>query len=105
MRTAEERIEALHSRMENLQQAKERRIDALLGAGCGMLTILLAALIFVNGSSNGATAGIYSGATMLLEDAGGYVLAAVAAFMVGVIVTAVILGARKRQKNQAEKED
>ena len=105
MRSAEERIEALHSRMEDLQKAKERRINALLGAGCCMLTILLVALIFVNGSSNGATAGIYSGSTMLLEDAGGYVLAAVIAFMLGVIVTVIILGARKQRKNQVEKED
>ena len=47
---------------------------------------------------------IFSGATMLFGEAGGYVLAAVAAFMAGVIVTVLIIRKRKRDRQKEEEE-
>ena len=100
--TAGERVTALHLRMAALRQRKERRKTGALGAGCAGLTVCLAALIF-GGSHPGGTAGPYTGAAMLFEDAGGYVLAAVLAFMLGVIVT--VLCIRYRTKRESRRDD
>ena len=100
--TAEERVAALHTRMAALRERRERRKTAALSAGCAGLTVCLAALIFGR-SHPGGTAGAYTGATMLFEDAGGYVLAAVLAFMLGVIIT--VLCIRFRRKHESEQAD
>ena len=106
MRTTEERITALHQKMQEQKQARERRKTALLGAGCGALAICLLLLtVFSGGSRSTGTAGIYSGATILFENAGGYVLAAVAAFMLGVVGTSVVIGVRKRKQDQVQTAD
>jgi heme O synthase-like polyprenyltransferase len=46
----------------------------------------------------GGTAGVYSGSMMLFENAGGYVLLAIGAFMAGVIIT--VLLKRRQEKNK-----
>lgn len=100
--TAEERIASLHARMDALRERRERKKTAALGAGCGLLTVCLVLLIFGQGTAGGGTANLYSGAVMLFENAGGYVLLAVAAFMVGVIVT--VLCIRHREKHGSEQD-
>ena len=100
--TAGERVTALHLRMAALRERRERRKTAALGAGCAWLAVCLAALIF-GGSHPGGTAGAYTGATMLFENAGGYVLAAVLAFMLGVIIT--VLCFRIRTKRESGRDD
>ena len=106
MMTGEERIAALHERMDALRGRRERRKTAALGVGCGVLAAGLMLLIFSESTgASGGTAGLYSGATMLFENAGGYVAAAVAAFMAGVIITVACIRTRmKRESGQAEKE-
>ena len=100
--TSEERIASLHTRMENLREKDERQKTAGLGAGCCILTVCLILLICNAGeSSPGGTASLYSGATMLFENAGGYVTIAVAAFMIGVVITAVLLKKRFKSGNGA----
>ena len=47
--------------------------------------------------------GLYTGATMIFQDAGGYVLAVVVAFMAGVIITALCI--RCRAKRRTENDD
>ena len=92
----EERISSLHKRMEILRQQQERRKTGALGAASAILTMCLFLLVFNVGDSHiGGAAGMYSGATMLFEGAGGYVLAAIIAFMAGVIVTAMIMKKKK----------
>ena len=100
--TAGERVTALHLRMAALRERRERRKTGALGAGCAGLTVCLAALIF-GGSHAGGTAGAYTGAAMLFENAGGYVLAAVLAFMLGVIIT--VLCIRYRKKHESGQDD
>lgn len=103
--TAEERVYALHARMDALREKQERRKTAALGAGCGLLGACLILLIGSSGTARGGTAGPYSGATKLFEDAGGYVAIAVAAFMAGVIVTAVLIRKRYRTKTAEKQEE
>ena len=100
--TAGERVAALHLRMAALRERRERRKTAALGAGCAWLAACLTALIF-SGSHPGGTAGAYTGAAMLFEDAGGYVLSAVLAFMLGVIVTVVCI--RYKSKHESGRDD
>ena len=97
--TSEERMEALHARMAALREKRERRRTTALGVGSAGLAVCLAALIF-GGSHPGGTTGPYSGAAMLFEDAGGYVLAAVLAFMLGVIVTVLCFRRNRKEKDR-----
>ena len=105
--TAEDRIASLHARMDALREKRERRKTAALGLGCGSLTaclILLIGNVGTGGSGGGpapgGTAGLYSGAAILFENAGVYVLLAVAAFMVGVVVTALCIRYRKKRESE-----
>ena len=96
MRSNEERIEALHMRISAMQRARERRKTGALGAAGAVLTVCLLFMVFGGGTHPGGAAGVYSGATMLFEGAGPYVLIALAAFMAGVIVTAALIRSRRK---------
>ena len=89
--TSEERIASLHARMRGIRRKRERQKTAALGMACCALTVFMASMIMNDGAHQGSTAGLYSGATMLFENAGGYVLAAVAAFMAGVVITVLCI--------------
>ena len=105
--TSQERISSLHMRMGALkerQEKQERQKSAVLGTSCGILAICLILLISgVGKGSSGGTAGLYSGATMLFENAGGYVAIAIVAFMVGVVITVACI--RHRQKQEKSKDE
>ena len=102
MRTPEERVLALHARMDALRRARERRKTGILGMGSALLALCLLLVIGAAGAVHpGGTAGLYSGAVMLFENAGGYVLVAVLAFMAGVVITVALL--RRRFKEQNDK--
>lgn len=101
MRTNEERIQALHVRVAALQQQRERRKTGAIGAASVVLTVCLLFMVFSGGIHPGGAAGLYSGATMLFEGAGPYVLIAIAAFMAGVIVTVALIRSRKKENSPA----
>ena len=97
--TSEERVASLHARMDALRRMRERRKTGVIGAASAVLTICLILLVFTGGGrSAGGTVGLYSGAMMLFEEAGGYVLLAVIAFMVGVVITALCFRYRKKHE-------
>ena len=101
--TFEERIASLHTRMDALRERRERQKTAWLCAGCGALTVCLILLIIHEGRpSSGGTAGLYSGATLLYENAGGYVTVAAAAFTAGFIITAAWIRYRMKHESKAE---
>ncbi len=102
--TPEERVLALHARMDDRRRMRERQKTAVNGSAGAVLTICLAILVFGGGGMHlGGAAGPYSGAALLFKDAGGYVLAAVLAFMAGVALTVFLLR-RREQAAQSEKE-
>jgi len=104
LRTAQEKIADLHIRMEQRRETKEKRKTAGLGAATCVLALCLAAFVFSRGTSHGGgLAGMYSGATMFFEDAGAFVLVAVAAFMLGVVATLLCLRMKKRSAEEARK--
>ena len=98
MRTNEERIKALHARVAALQRQRERRKTRAIGAASVILTMCLLFMVFGGGGLHpGGAAGLYSGATMLFEGAGPYVLIAIVAFMAGVIVTVMLIRNRRKE--------
>ena len=98
--TKEERIIALHTRMDALRRVRERRRTAAIGTACAVLTVCLFLMVFGGAGHSGGSAGMYSGAAILFQDAGGYVLTAILAFAAGVVVTVAIVKNRKRQEDR-----
>lgn len=96
MRTQAERIAALHARVAIRTRRRERRETGLLAGAAALVTACLA-LVICGGSTvhQGGTAGVYSGATLLFEHAGAYILVALLAFMSGVAVTTVLIRRKK----------
>ena len=97
MRTAEERIEQLHKRAKELEQRRlKQQIDCLGGASGILLAFLTVAMLRLTTSAKILGEGQMTGTSLLGDNTGGYVLAAVIAFFVGVIITTVIY--RRRRK-------
>ncbi len=101
MRTDQERIALLHRRAAQLKRQEEKKALALWGSVSVFLFMLLTAFtVRMTALPRTPGGGDYTGASLLAESTGGYVLAAVIAFMAGVIITVVIV---KKQKNRKDK--
>lgn len=97
MRTAEERIRKLHKRANELERQKSKhQMMGLGGVSAILAAALLAVMIRMDALTNSIDNGQFTGSSLLGESAGGYVLAAVIAFFIGVILTAVIFRYRRR---------
>ena len=108
--TNEERIRSLHARTAALRRARERRKTGAAGVSCAVLAICLLFMIFSGGGGMhaGGAAGLFSGATMLFEGAGPYVLIAIIAFMAGTVITALCIRYRMKRgsgQDRAKKEE
>ncbi|MBE5870688.1 MAG: hypothetical protein E7294_05465 [Lachnospiraceae bacterium] len=96
MSTTEERIERIHERAKERRQEKRRRLLQIERTAAVALSVVLVFMIgFFGSHSAGGAAGVvvnagYAGASMLTSAVGGYVLIAIIAFLLGVIVTALI---------------
>ncbi|MBQ8075643.1 MAG: hypothetical protein IJ237_06625 [Oscillospiraceae bacterium] len=96
MRTEQELIAALHIRVEALRRKRERQKIVTLGALSTLLMCCLLVMVFAGSAHSVETAGLYAGASLLHEDAGGYVLTAVVSFMTGVVITVILIRYRNR---------
>lgn len=101
MRTNEERMRMLHERAMQLQQQNGKRFAHRIG---GICTVLLVALIGIIAGLQGQPAelakGDFTASSLLAQSAGGYVLVAAIAFMLGVVVTIAIK--KTMEKNSDE---
>ena len=89
MRSIEDQITEIRRRSLLYREKKQIRALSLLASGIGVL--LMAVLVLAPGVSG--TVGISSshlGATILGPEAGGYVIVALLAFALGIIVTLLI---------------
>ena len=107
MRPAEERSARVCARAAALERKRDRRI--LLASGGGSFSLLAVLLIAVRAAAVRAPGfgGGFAGASLLAESAGGYVLTAVLAFVLG--AAAALLGMRyrpgaKQNRNEAPPE-
>lgn len=102
MRSTEEIVRDVHVRARALQREEAQRRLTITGGACGALIVALLAVIGVYGGLwHRPLTASYAGASLLGDSAGGYVLVAVVAFMLGVTIT-VILKWQQRKKETDE---
>lgn len=99
MRTEEQFLCGVHERAQTLRRAREKRRTAAWSAACAVLLVLLA---LETGSPHALGMGALTGASLLGDTVGGYVLVAVLAFMAGVAITALLKAAQKRKHSPDE---
>lgn len=91
MLAQDERIEKMHARACEIKKARERKINTALQVSS---VLLFACLITVMSSLKGlympVEPGGNTGSSLLDSSAGGYVLVAVLAFALGVVLTLVL---------------
>ena len=90
MRTTDERVAAVHRRSGRLRR---RRADAALAALAILLVLPLAGLAGRYAMSGlapapGAGAGLFGASSLFGPSAGGYVLVALIAFVLGIVIAA-----------------
>lgn len=108
MHDTAERLRRAKQAARQLTQRREQRALRRLGALCAVLGLMLTgALAYVTGGTPGAVQGAY-GATLLTDQAGGYVLVGVVSFAAAAVVLTVVcmrLHAREKQnEGQQQKE-
>ena len=105
MRTDRERIALLHKRAGELQKRIDRMYTRLWGIASAALFVCLTWMtVTLSGGGHAMTDGTAAGSSLLSDNAGGYVLAAVLAFMFGVLITAFLIRRGERRRKNAENE-
>ncbi len=102
---SDELVASLHRHMEQRRQRREKRRTAVIGSACGELTLFLAVIIFGGRAHICNTAETYSGATLLFENAGPYVLTALVAFMLGVVITVLLRQHREKENSRPDQKE
>ena len=92
----QEQIEEILARGDALRKKRERRITGVLTASATALMVLLVIGIGAVGNMTPAGTASSYGSFLLDAKAGGYVLVAVLAFALGVVITGLFL-IRRRQ--------
>ena len=104
--TSEQTVAEILRRRDQIVLRRSRRIDHVLaGASCLLVAVLLLAICILPGNRAQTPAETAFGSFLLPAEAGGYILAAVLAFVLGVMIT--LLCMRKRippQKNERPKD-
>ena len=98
--TKEEVLSELLRRSDVIMQNRSRRTDrALSGTAGALIVALLLVIVLLPGKTAVSQAGSVYGAFLLSKEAGGYVLAAVIAFALGIAVTLLCLRRRKNKQS------
>ena len=101
--TTQEAMQEIMRRSEAVSMKRYRRACQRLSAAAGtLLAALVLVIALLPGKAGSNSAGSVYGSFLLSEAAGGYVLAAVIAFVLGVVVT---LYCFSRRNKAAEKKD
>ena len=95
MRTTDERIERLHARAQEIEKRSEKRKMAGFGSLSAAFAVLLIAILTQVGSLSPISDGQLTGSSLLSDGTGGYVIAAVVAFFIGVALTTAIFRLRR----------
>ena len=100
-----ERVRRVKQTALRLIQKRERTVLRRLETLCTVLALGLTGALahFIGGAPGAAVQGAY-GATLLADSAGGYVLVAVATFMLAVVITVVCMRLHEREKQKQKQE-
>ena len=101
-----DRVARVRARTRQLRRrAREKRAIGALSALCAALVAALAGTISaLTQASPAAGPGMY-GSMLLYQDAGGYVLVGVASFTAAVVITALCMKYRNREKKRDTEEE
>ncbi len=80
MRTTTERLALLYQRVSKMQRRRDRTALVLQGSGRAVLLTVLVTMVR-HYSGNAEMTALFTGASLLDENVGGYVMVAVIAFM------------------------
>ena len=101
--TTDEALAEIMRRSERVSIRRDRRTCRMLSGAAGSLLVLLVLAVAV---LPGGAAAVYSGSVygsfLLSQEAGGYVLAAVIAFALGVVVTMLCLRYRSLKQRKSK---
>ena len=103
MKDNNERLLLLHRREHELRHKRSGAALIMRGGGCTALVIMLIAMVG-NYSIGDVPAGAYTGAMLVDESAGGYILVAVIAFMTGIGIAAFLIKHTRTKNEHQEKE-
>jgi len=99
------RVARVRARTRQLRRKREKRAAGALSALCAALAAALAGTISaLTQASPAAGPGMY-GSMLLYQDAGGYVLVGVASFTAAVVITALCMKYRNREKKRDTEEE
>ena len=101
--STEEAVAEILRRREQIVLQRDHRACRMLSGAAGTLLAVLALVIgFFPGGRTAALRGSVYGSFLLSPEAGGYVLAAVIAFVLGVVITLLCL---RRRRMTGKKDD
>lgn len=104
--SSNEAFARIMNKSREIRTKRENRVTALLSAACVTLAILLVGtVIILKGQIVSEVTGSRFGAFLLPSEDGGYVLAAVIAFLLGIAATLWAIRCRNGKKNKDDKED
>lgn len=100
MRNTEEKLTRMHRRAAEIRRQEDKSKLRILGSlSCVLLLGLVVTMHQLQSMHHEMLTGYYTGSSLLDASAGGYVLAAVIAFIAGVIITAIIYKWRNNNDN------
>ena len=101
MRSAYERIDAMHERARLIRHARDKTINVILGT---LSALMLVAIVVLAALPSGMLHTIEiageTGSSLLDEGVGGYVLVAVISFMAAVFITVLCIKRNNKRRNQ-----
>ena len=105
MRSIEEKLLLLHNRAEKLERQREKRLLSLTGGFASVMALILIICVMnFSNLSHSLQETSFSGASLLNESIGGYVIVAIAAFVAASILTVFCLRRRDRYKENKREE-
>ena len=98
MKSNEERIELMHEKAKKLQYEKNRRLTVgSIIVGALLFAVLVAASLGLGVQIAGTSETTFAASSLFPSTIGGYVMVAVMAFMMGVVITVIL---KKRAKKR-----
>ena len=100
MRSTEDRLTRMHERAAAIKRQEDKSRLRILGSlSAGLMVCLVIVMQQLQSMHHEIYEGQTTGTSLLDDSTGGYVLAAVLAFIAGVVVTAVIYRFRRKKGN------
>lgn len=99
------RVTRVQARVRQLRRKRDKNTIVGLSALClALLSCLVGTMSALMDSTPSATPGMY-GSMLLYQNAGGYVLVGVVSFTVAMVVTALCIKYRNKEKKQNKEEE